>query len=153
MYTYEVHVLTQQISIWQPIKLYFMYNKGYNRTVRILVNSSVGETVCLYRRDSNRGGGMLAENIKRWKNISMKIPAECMSDLTVPAGLRWFHRVFPGNHCGWLGPAMVLGSFQCRGVLLLSHMVGQGPAVLAAGAGLMGYFYLIFHLVYPIFLL
>ena len=28
---------------------------------------------------------------------------------------------------------MVLGSFQCRGVLLLWHMVGQGPAVLAAG--------------------
>ena len=30
---------------------------------------------------------------------------------------------------GW---AMVLGSFQCRGVLLLLHIVGQGPAVLAA---------------------
>ena len=28
---------------------------------------------------------------------------------------------------GWLGRAMVLGSFQCRGVLLLWHMVGQGP--------------------------
>ena len=34
---------------------------------------------------------------------------------------------------GWLGRAMLLGSFQCRGVLLLWHMVGQGPAVLAAG--------------------
>ena len=34
---------------------------------------------------------------------------------------------------------MVLGSFQCRGVLLLWHMVGQGPAVLAAGAGWVGY--------------
>ena len=39
-----------------------------------------------------------------------------------------------GNHSGWLG-AMVLGSFQCRGVLLLWHMVGQGPAVLAGGVG------------------
>ena len=38
---------------------------------------------------------------------------------------------------------MVLGSFQCRGVLLLLHIVGQGPAVLAAGAGRVGY---IFHL-------
>ena len=38
---------------------------------------------------------------------------------------------------------MVLGSFQCRGVLLLLHIVGQGPAVLAAGAGWVGY---IFHL-------
>ena len=28
---------------------------------------------------------------------------------------------------------MVPGSFQCRGVLLLLHIVGQGPAVLAAG--------------------
>ena len=54
---------------------------------------------------------------------------------------------------------MVLGSFQCRGVLLLWHMVGQGPAVLAAGAGRVGYFFIylffyffFFHLVYPIFL-
>ena len=30
---------------------------------------------------------------------------------------------------------MVLGSFQCRGVLLLWHMVGQGPALLASYAG------------------
>ena len=29
---------------------------------------------------------------------------------------------------------MVLCSFQCRGVLLIWHIVGQGPAVLAAGA-------------------
>ena len=34
--------------------------------------------------------------------------------------------------------AMVLGSFQCRGVLLLWHMVGQGPAVLSAGVGQVG---------------
>ena len=27
----------------------------------------------------------------------MKIPAECMSGLTVPAGLWWFHRVVPGQ--------------------------------------------------------
>ena len=36
---------------------------------------------------------------------------------------------------------MVLGSFQCQGILgilLLWHMVGQGPAVLAAGAGRVG---------------
>ena len=48
-----------------------------------------------------------------------------------------------GSHqkpSGWLGRAMVLGSFQCRGVLLLWHMVGQGPAVLAAGAGQVGCF-------------
>ena len=49
---------------------------------------------------------------------------------------------------GRLGRAMVLHSFQCRGVLLLWHMVGQGPAVLAAGAGRVGFFFL----VYPIFL-
>ena len=53
--------------------------------------------------------------------------------------------------CGWLGWAMVLASFQWRGVLLLWHMVGQGPAVLAAGVGCVGCF-LFFHLVYPIFL-
>ena len=41
---------------------------------------------------------------------------------------------------GWSGRAMVLGSFQCRGILLLWHMVGQGPAVLAARAGRVGCF-------------
>ena len=38
---------------------------------------------------------------------------------------------------------------QCRGVLLLLHIVGQGPAVLAAGVGWVGYIFLyvlsIFH--------
>ena len=54
---------------------------------------------------------------------------------------------------GWLGRVIVLGSVQCRGVLLLWHIERQGPAVLAAGAGRMGCFlYFLFHLVYPIFL-
>ena len=48
----------------------------------------------------------------------------------------------------------MLGTFQCRHVLLLWHMVGPGPAVLAAGAGRVGWFFFFFfvHLVYPIFL-
>ena len=41
---------------------------------------------------------------------------------------------------------MVLGSFQYWGVLLLLHIVGQGPAVLAAGAGRVGFIFFIFHL-------
>ena len=41
---------------------------------------------------------------------------------------------------------MVLGSFQCRGILLLLHIVGQGPAVVAAGVGRVGYIFYIFHL-------
>ena len=40
----------------------------------------------------------------------------------------------------------MLGSFQCRGVLLLLHIVGQGSAVLAAGVGWVGYIFYIFHL-------
>ena len=55
-------------------------------------------------------------------------------------------------HAGWLDRAIVLGIFQCRGVLLLWHIVGQGPAVLVAGAGQVGCFCFLFHLVYPIFL-
>ena len=47
---------------------------------------------------------------------------------------------------GWLGRVMVLGSFQCRGVTLLWHMVGQRPAVLAAGAGWVGCFSIFFIL-------
>ena len=38
--------------------------------------------------------------------------------------------------------AMVLGSFQCRGVLLLWHIVGKGPAVVAAGVGRVFFFFL-----------
>ena len=47
---------------------------------------------------------------------------------------------------GCLGRAMVLGSFQCLGVLLLWHMVGQGPALLAAGAGRVGCIVCIFFI-------
>ena len=50
---------------------------------------------------------------------------------------------------GWLGRAMVLSSFQCRGVLLLWRMVEQRYAVLAAGGGQVSCF---FFLVYSIFL-
>ena len=41
---------------------------------------------------------------------------------------------------------MALGSLQCRGVLLLLHIVGQGPAVLVAVAGRVGCIFYIFHL-------
>ena len=47
---------------------------------------------------------------------------------------------------GWLGWAMVLGSFQCRGVLLLLHIVGQGPVVLAVVTGRVAYMFYSFHL-------
>ena len=39
--------------------------------------------------------------------------------------------------------AMVLGS-AVAGVLLLWHMVGQGPAALATGAGRIGFFFFFF---------
>ena len=45
--------------------------------------------------------------------------------------------------------SMVLRSFQCRGVLLFLHIVGQGPAVLAAGAGGIGYIFYIFFIYLP----
>ena len=45
------------------------------------------------------------------------------------------------NMRGRLGGAMVLGSFKCRDVLLHLHIVGQGPAVLAVGAGWVGCFF------------
>ena len=50
---------------------------------------------------------------------------------------------------------MVLGSFQCRCVKVLRNMVWQGPAVLAAGAGQMGCFFISFssHLSYLPFLI
>ena len=56
--------------------------------------------------------------------------------------------------------AMMLGSFQCRGVLMLWHILGQEPAVLVAGAAWVCFFFFVcvcflfcflFYLVYPIF--
>ena len=35
---------------------------------------------------------------------------------------------------GWSGGAKVLGNFQCRGVLLVWMIVGQGPIAVAVGA-------------------
>ena len=58
------------------------------------------------------------------------------------------------RHMGWrLVRVMVLGSFQCRGVLLLWHMVRQGPAVLAAGAGRVGCIFFSTRLSYLPFLM
>ena len=45
---------------------------------------------------------------------------------------------------GCLGRAILLGNFQCQGVLLPWHIVGQGPAVLAASAGRVGCLYFFF---------
>ena len=36
---------------------------------------------------------------------------------------------------GWYGQAMVLGNFQCLGILLIWTIVEQGPTVLAMGTG------------------
>ena len=56
----------------------------------------------------------------------------------------YFLFVFTAAGTGWLGWAMVLGSFQCLGVLLLLHVGGQGHVVLAAGAGRVGYIFIFF---------
>ena len=48
---------------------------------------------------------------------------------------------------GLSGGMMVLGSFQCRGILLIRIIVGQGPTVLAVGGGgsHLGIFSLVYH--------
>ena len=56
----------------------------------------------------------------------------------------WLEILFYRISAVWLGWAMVLGSFQCRGVLLHLHIVGQEPAVLAASAGQWAIFFF-FH--------
>ena len=69
------------------------------------LDSSVGKTVCLCLKTSYiplpRGFKSCWQHASKkycgGKNVPMKIPAECMSGLTVPARLRWFHRVFPGQ--------------------------------------------------------
>ena len=45
---------------------------------------------------------------------------------------------------------MVLGSFQCQGILLLLYIVRQGPVVLAAGEGRVGYIFFIFFIYLPV---
>ena len=49
---------------------------------------------------------------------------------------------------GWLGWAMMLDSLQSRGVLLLLHILEQGSAVLAAGAGRWA-IYSVFSSIFP----
>ena len=48
---------------------------------------------------------------------------------------------------GWSSSAKVLGKLQCRGVLLIWIIVGQGPIALAVGAGggCLDIFSLIYH--------
>ena len=53
--------------------------------------------------------------------------------------------------CGWLSRALVLGSFQCRGVLLLWNIVGQRPAVLAGAAGRVGCYFILFYFIFFFF--
>ena len=53
------------------------------------------------------------------------------------------------SEAGWLGWAMVLGSFQCRGALLLLHIVGQGPAVLAVKRNGWAIFFFYFSSTFP----
>ena len=48
---------------------------------------------------------------------------------------------------GWSDGAIVLGKLQCRGVLLIWVKVGQGPIVLAVGAGggCLDIYFLVYH--------
>ena len=77
-----------------------------------------------------------------------------VDDVTLEQARQVINWVEPTEWRVWLGQAIVLGSFQCRGVLLLWHMVGQGPAVLAAGVGQVDCIFcsFFFHLIYAIFL-
>ena len=66
--------------------------------------------------------------------LSFPYPTEASYEICLWLAQRFLRR--------WFGRVMVLGSFQCRGILLFWHMIGQGPAVLAAGAGRMGCFFM-----------
>ena len=72
------------------------------------------------------------------------VPRSVLDGLVTALHIKLDH---PSKHRGWLGRAMVPGSFQCRGVLQLWHMVGQGPAVLAAGAERVGFFFFLFFFI------
>ena len=66
-----------------------------------------------------------------------------------PKWIVWSGQNLNSSENFWLSylPASLMeirSKFQCRCVLLLWHMVGQGPAVLAAGAGWVGYVLFIF---------
>ena len=86
-----------------------------------------------------------SKNCQQWTIVNTRDFKNLKSDKlleTIMVKLRRFPRKLT-RRLGW---AMVLGSFQCRGVLLHLHIVGQGLAVLAAGAGRVGYIFYIFHL-------
>ena len=45
--------------------------------------------------------------------------------------MNWDVETQLNNNKGWLGGAIVLGDFGCRGVLLILIIIGQGASVLA----------------------
>ena len=54
------------------------------------------------------------------------------------------------ENCGWSGERRCWVNFQCRGVLLVWMIVGQGPIALAVGAdgGCLDIFSLIYHFIF-----
>ena len=72
--------------------------------------------------------------------------------VSVESGYAWSHGTFV------MASALIpiIGahfSFQCCGVLLPLYIVGQGPAVLVAGTGRVGYIYFFIFSIYLPFLM
>ena len=88
----------------------------------------------------------MSEQRRFWRDCAdaqARLNLRCLHRRYVPNSLDAVHLMIIQGYIlwgGWLGWVMVLGSFQCPGVLLLWHMVG--PAVLAAGAGWVWLFFI-----------
>ena len=113
------------------------------------------ETYILCNKTIIRGRNFLVQNDRLGKRPGPEIPgANPKRPMAKRPGCETSRSKKSGRETswskiyGWLGRAMVLGSFQCRGVLLLWHMAGQGPAVLAAGAGRVGCFLFFFFVLF-----
>ena len=97
------------------------------------------ETYILCNKTIIRGRNFLVQNDRLRKRPGPEIPE---GNPKRPVAKRPGCETSRSEIYGWLGRAMVLGSFQCRGVLLLWHMAGACCACSRCGTG--GLFFLFF---------
>ena len=87
-------------------------------------------------------GGEKTDRVGKKLTGCFFLPGKKLTSQFLPRGRNGPAWSFPGERLAGGGKNWLLH----RGILLLLHIVGQGPAVLAAGAGRVGYIFYIFHL-------
>ena len=97
---------------------------------------------CSYRVDAKQWYKIQAEPIARWsvrKTVQHLSHFRQFQSINFALGLKILRQM------GWSDGANVLSKFQCRGILLICIIVGQGPIALVVGMGCLNIFSLVYH--------